>query len=108
VVSTSSFQLALKSPGLQMTVPPYSAAFVFMVTLSVISDRIGKRGPFVAVSSLIAGTGYVILLASANNHARYGATFLVTAGTYSALPLMMAWNTTNNGSETCPNPLFLE
>ncbi|KAG9002796.1 hypothetical protein FRB94_004742 [Tulasnella sp. JGI-2019a] len=84
-----------------MTVPPYSAAFVFMTLVNYASDRIGRRGPFVAFSMLLGSMGYVMLLSTHhNNHVRYGAIFLITMGTYTTIPLMLSWVAANAGSET--------
>jgi len=84
-----------------MTVPPYSAAFVVMTSACFLSDRVGKRGPFVAFFMLLGSMGYAILLSNHhNNHVRYGAIFLVTIGTYTTIPLMLGWVAANAGSET--------
>ncbi|KAG8844351.1 hypothetical protein FRB96_003075 [Tulasnella sp. 330] len=84
-----------------MTVPPYSAAFVFMTLINYASDRTGRRGPFVAFSMLMGSMGYVMLLSTHhNNHVRYGAIFLITMGTYTTIPLMLSWVAANAGSET--------
>ncbi|KAG1816941.1 major facilitator superfamily domain-containing protein [Suillus variegatus] len=72
-----------------MTVPPYAlAGFVLMVT-SYASDRLQIRGPLLVCTSTIGGLDV-----------RYGATFLITSGTYSSIGLVNAWYSHNLGSET--------
>jgi len=84
-----------------MTVPPYSVAFVAMTAANYVSDRVGRRGPFVSFFMLLGSCGYVMLLANhENHHVRYGAIFLVTIGTYTTIPLMLGWVAANAGSET--------
>ncbi|KAG2036768.1 major facilitator superfamily domain-containing protein [Suillus americanus] len=84
-----------------MTVPPYATAgFVLMVT-SYSSDRLQIRGPLLVCTSTIGCLGYMILLGVPHQQdVRYGATFLITSGTYSSIGLMNAWFNHNLGSET--------
>lgn len=84
-----------------MTVPPYAlAGFVLMVT-SYASDRLQIRGPLLVCTSTIGGLGYIIMLGATHRQdVRYGATFLITSGTYSSIGLMNAWYSHNLGSET--------
>ncbi|KAG1745281.1 major facilitator superfamily domain-containing protein [Suillus lakei] len=83
-----------------MTVPPYAMAGFVLMVASYSSDRLQIRGPLLVCTSAIGGLGYMILLGATHQQdLRYGATFLVTSGTYASIGLMNAWST-NLGSET--------
>jgi len=84
-----------------MTVPPYAVTAVVLVGTSYISDKLQTRGVPIALSTALAGIGYLILLVVPNNvHARYFATFCVTSGCYTSIGLIIAWFAHNLGSET--------
>lgn len=58
-----------------------AAFFVLLLTASL-SDGIKARGPIMAVGTLVALCGYIMILASKSNGVRYGGTFLVATGVY--------------------------
>lgn len=78
-----------------------------MVALASFSDRMQSRGLPVASVFCIGLVGWAILFgvdpvgATASDlHVRYfGCIFVVTAG-YSAIPLIMSWQSANTGSES--------
>lgn len=75
-----------------MTVPPYAVCAVVLCITSYISDRLQSRGLFVALSGVLSGVGYLILLCVAHNvHVRYFATFCITSGTYTVIGVTIAW-----------------
>lgn len=65
------------------TVPPYVVGAFFVVFINFMSWQMDKRQIFFILSSPLTMIGYIMFLASANPHVRYGATFLITAGAYS-------------------------
>lgn len=85
-----------------LTVPPYAVTSVVITISSWSSDRLLTRGPFIVISSVVGGIGYVLLLAVAQhmNHVRYFATFCIVSGTYTTIGLVIAWYAHNLGSET--------
>ncbi len=89
------------------TVPPYAVALVFMITLASVSDRVQSRGPFIAGVFCIGLAGWGLLLgidpAGASEgalRARYFACICVVTAGYSAIPLIMAWQSGNCGAES--------
>jgi hypothetical protein len=74
-----------------MTVPPYAVGWVFVVSHAWHSDRTGDRGLHTMLSTVVASVGYVILATVVGKSvgAAYFALFLVVAGNYSLLPLVM-------------------
>lgn len=82
--------MGYKSTTAQLfTVPPNIAAFVLVLLTSTLSDRIKARGPIMAVGSVLAMVGYIMLLASKSNSVRYGGTFLVAIGVYTGSPMIV-------------------
>ncbi|KAI0738943.1 MFS general substrate transporter [Daedaleopsis nitida] len=84
-----------------LTIPPYAVAAVVLCLSSYMADRIQSRGVFTVAGSVVAGLGYVLLLAIPSpNSVRYFATFLITSGTYTMNGSIIAWFAHNLGSET--------
>lgn len=80
------------------SVPPWAAAFAFSMTLAYFSDKIRHRFAFIMGSIAVGISGFAILTAVHNErHVQYGALFLVTMGTYTALPIIVCWFNMNLG-----------
>ena len=74
------------------TIPPYAVSFVFGMIISAISDRLRHRFAFVALGMIIGITGFLTLFkVHDNTNVQYGALFLASAGTYTAMPLVLCW-----------------
>ncbi|KAJ7717634.1 MFS general substrate transporter [Mycena maculata] len=108
IIATFGFSNAITQ---LLTVPPYAAAAVLLVSFSFASDRLQSRGIFMAIACAISGIGYVLLLAvPANVHVRYFAVFCIVSGTYTTIGIIIAWFAHNLGSETkraAGIPLFM-
>ncbi|KAF8518348.1 major facilitator superfamily domain-containing protein [Hysterangium stoloniferum] len=84
-----------------LTVPPYACVAVVLTLTAWVSDRLQSRGIACAISSAVAGIGYVLLITVDNNvHVRYFSVFCITSGTYTHIGLIIAWFAHNLGSET--------
>lgn len=80
------------------SVPPWAAAFGFSMLIAWASDRSRHRFGFVMLPICVSITGFAMLLAvSPASNAAYAALFLVTSGTYSAMPIIVCWFTMNLG-----------
>ncbi|EAW08971.1 putative MFS transporter [Aspergillus clavatus NRRL 1] len=80
------------------SIPPWAAAFGFSMLIAYLSDRFRHRFLFAMIPMVIAMAGFAILLNVHNNHhVQYGALFLVTAGCYSAMPVLVCWFSMNLG-----------
>lgn len=74
------------------SVPPWAAAFGFSMLVAVFSDWLKHRFLFAMVPIFIAIAGFAILMTEHyNHHLEYGALFLITSGTYSAMPIIVCW-----------------
>ncbi|WOO85294.1 putative transporter [Vanrija pseudolonga] len=69
------------------TVPPYVVGAVVNLIVPFISVKTNKRLPLFIGSSCLCIIGYIIFLATANPHARYGAVFLAVSGAFPFGPL---------------------
>lgn len=80
------------------SVPPWAASFVFALVVAFFSDWFKHRFLFTLIPIAMAIAGFAILMTTHNNtHLEYGALFLVTMGTYSALPVIVCWFNLNLG-----------
>ncbi|KAF2431931.1 MFS general substrate transporter [Tothia fuscella] len=80
------------------SVPPWAAAFAFSMIIAYASDKARHRFAFAIFPILVSIAGFAILLSVHNNHhVQYAALFLVTMGTYSAMPVVVCWFNMNLG-----------
>jgi Na+/melibiose symporter-like transporter len=83
-----------------MTIPPYAIATVLTVLWAYLSQRTGRRAPFVLVSSSVAIIGYIILFSDHRPSVSYGGTILAAAGIYPSVALSLAWPAANVSGQT--------
>ena len=80
------------------SVPPWACSFVFALIVAFFSDQLKHRFLFTLIPIAMAITGFAILLTvHTRPHLEYAALFLVTMGTYSALPVIVCWFNLNLG-----------
>jgi MFS family permease len=74
------------------SIPPWAAAFGLSILMAYLSDRTGKRSPFILFTFLVALAGvFTLFFFHGNNRARYGALCLYTMGVFSAVPIITRW-----------------
>ncbi|KAF2730160.1 MFS nicotinic acid transporter-like protein Tna1 [Polyplosphaeria fusca] len=87
-----------------LTIPPYALATVFTVVVAVVSEKYGRRAPFVIFTSSLAIIGYIILLSNTNPKARpgvsYVGTFFAAIGIYPSVALVLSWPANNVSGQT--------
>ena len=80
------------------SVPPWAAAFGWSMLVAFFSDKFRHRFAFTILCILISIAGFAIVTSIHNNRdVQYGALFLVTSGTYSAMPVIVCWFNMNLG-----------
>jgi MFS family permease len=80
------------------SVPPWAAAFGFSMLVATFSDFFRHRFLFAIIPICISITGFAMLTTiHYSHHVEYGALFLITCGTYSAMPIIVCWFTMNLG-----------
>ena len=68
------------------------------MVVAYISDRFRHRFGFIIASICISLTGFGMMLSPAlNSTTKYGALFLITCGTYAAMPVIICWFNMNLG-----------
>ena len=86
------------------SVPPWAAAFGFAMLVAFASDKTRHRFAFTLIPICVSITGFALLLTNyGNRKVEYAALFLVTMGTYSAMPVIVCWFNMNLVS---PSHLF--
>jgi len=79
-------------------VPPWATAFGFSMLVAIFSDFFRHRFLFTLIPIAVAIAGFAILITTHyNHHLEYGALFLITSGTYAAMPIIVCWFTMNLG-----------
>ncbi|KAM4062282.1 major facilitator superfamily protein [Hirsutella rhossiliensis] len=91
---------AISAQGL--TAPAYFAAFVLCVLTSYASDKLGRRGLFLAGTATMAVVGYGLLAGirdQSKTGARYAGVWLAACGAFPALSLNVTWLLNNQGGD---------
>ncbi|KAK5240014.1 hypothetical protein LTR40_014102 [Exophiala xenobiotica] len=78
----------IQSNGL--SAPPYVLCFLGIVGSAWLSDRVGYRGPFVAVPALVAAVGYIILGTTTGVGPRYFGLFL-SVQIFISVAMVLTW-----------------
>ncbi|KAH8894776.1 MFS general substrate transporter [Thozetella sp. PMI_491] len=78
-----------------MTVPIYITAAILAVVFAYLSDRVGKRSPFIVCFLLIMIVGFSMCISSTDPHVVYGGVFLVACAIYPAFPGVVTWLSNN-------------
>ncbi|KAI0153868.1 major facilitator superfamily domain-containing protein [Pestalotiopsis sp. NC0098] len=83
-----------------LSAPPSFAAFLFALITTWIADKTRQRCLVIVVSSIVGGIGFIILACVDTVGVRYFATFLASAGVFSAVPNVLGVTLNNQGSDS--------
>ena len=87
-----------------LTIPPYALATILTIAIAYLSERVGRRAPFLIAFALLATIGYSILLSNTDPTARPGVSyvgvFFAAAGIYPTVGLVLSWPAVNVGGQT--------
>ncbi|EGD88306.1 hypothetical protein H112_04791 [Trichophyton rubrum D6] len=92
-----------KTAAQYMTIGPYMAGWVVMVSFSLLSDRLRTRGPFIIGGTALAIIGVSLMYtfpAKENPKAALGGVFLLVIGIFPCIPLEVQWVSDNAGAES--------
>ncbi|RYP54674.1 hypothetical protein DL768_000610 [Monosporascus sp. mg162] len=78
-----------------MTVPIYITAAILAVFFAYISDRLGKRSPFVVSFLLIMIVGFSMCISTSNPRVVYAGVFVAACAIYPAFPGVITWLANN-------------
>ncbi|OAL28541.1 hypothetical protein AYO22_02735 [Fonsecaea multimorphosa] len=79
---------------------PYACAFVTLIVVNIVSDRLNLKGVVLMGLLCIGVVGYIILIAVHNVKVKIFATCLITMSTFPGVTLMGAWININTGGFT--------
>jgi len=88
IISEMGSFTTIQSNGL--SAPPYLLCWMCIVGVSFLSDRVGYRGPFVAIPALIAAVGYILLGATSTTAVRYFGLFLAVQ-IFCSVAMLLIW-----------------
>ena len=71
--------------------PIYVTASVLAVVVAYISDKYGKRSPFILVCLCIMAVGFIMCLASGKPGVIYAGVFIAACALYPAFPGNITW-----------------
>ncbi|KAF2806909.1 MFS transporter [Mytilinidion resinicola] len=87
-----------------LTIPPYALATILTIAWAVLSERSGRRAPWIIASSIIAIIGYIILITNDSPTKRpgvsYTGVFFAAAGIYPSVALSLSWPANNVSGQT--------
>ncbi|KAJ6782851.1 hypothetical protein PWT90_02850 [Aphanocladium album] len=78
-----------------MTVPIYIVASILAVFSAFLSDKVGKRSPFIISLMCVMAAGFGMCIGSNNPKVVYGGVFIVACALYPAFPGVIAWLSNN-------------
>ncbi|KAF2265117.1 MFS general substrate transporter [Lojkania enalia] len=83
-----------------LTVPIYVTASVLAVAVAYISDRHGKRYPFILVCFFIMAVGFIMCISSGTPGVVYAGVFIAACALYPAFPGNITWLSNNLAGST--------
>ncbi|KAK2041010.1 major facilitator superfamily transporter [Colletotrichum somersetense] len=78
-----------------MTVPIYITAAVLAVIVAYVSDKLGKRSPFIVGFLCIMIVGFSMCISSSNPKVVYAGVFIAACAIYPAFPGIISWLSNN-------------
>ncbi|PTB36245.1 uncharacterized protein TrAFT101_000213 [Trichoderma asperellum] len=78
-----------------MTVPIYITAAILAVVVAYVSDRVGKRSPFIITLLCVMIVGFSMCISSSNPKVVYGGVFISACAIYPAFPGVISWLANN-------------
>ncbi|KAI0126752.1 major facilitator superfamily domain-containing protein [Xylariales sp. AK1849] len=78
-----------------LTVPIYITAAILAVVVAYISDRVGKRSPFVISFLFMMVVGFAMCISTSNPRVVYAGVFVVACAIYPSFPGNISWLSNN-------------
>ena len=77
------------------SVPPYVCACVVAIAVAFLSDKVNRRGIFLAAFTFLGITGFSILRWATDPNIRYMGVFFITLGAFPGGPGFLSWALNN-------------
>lgn len=86
-----------------LSAPPYVIAFITVILVSYLSDRLRSRGLFIITCALIGAFGYAVLafapqIGLEDWKWRYAAVYFAASGIFAAIAIIIPWTVGNSES----------
>jgi hypothetical protein len=92
--------LGYKSATAQlMSIPLYVCGCISTIIISILSDKMNSRGPFILLGVTISMIGYIIAYITSKPGLGYGAAIIAATGVFPCIPVMLAWAGGNAGGD---------
>jgi len=78
-----------------LTVPIYITAAILAVTVAFLSDRVGKRSPFIFVLLITMAVGFIMCITSTKPGVIYAGVFIAACSIYPCFPGNITWLSNN-------------
>ncbi|KAG2369031.1 major facilitator superfamily domain-containing protein [Suillus spraguei] len=82
-----------------LVVPPFLAGAIATIVVGIHSDKHNLSDPYIIDGALVSLVGYIMLYCSVRAGPSYAGTCLAAAGTYPAIPIILAWAGSNAGGD---------
>ncbi|KAF2464318.1 MFS general substrate transporter [Lindgomyces ingoldianus] len=83
-----------------LTVPIYVTASILAIAVAYVSDRYGKRYPFILVCLCIMAVGFIMCISSSTPGVIYAGVFIAACALYPAFPGNITWLSNNLAGST--------
>ncbi|KAF2668339.1 MFS general substrate transporter [Microthyrium microscopicum] len=83
-----------------MTVPVYTLACMFTITGGFLADKFKQRGVFIIGFTMVAITGFIILMNAKGDSVKYFGCCVIACGIFPTVPQAIAWASNNVGGST--------
>jgi len=84
-----------RSTAQLMTVPIYVVAAILAIIFAYISDRVGRRSPFILVFLCTMAVGFIMCISTHNPKVVYAGVFIAACSIYPAFPGLICWLSNN-------------
>ena len=82
-----------------MSIPPFACSCISTIVVSIYSDKMNSRGPFVVLGAAISMIGYTIAYVTTEPVPGYVAAIIAASGVFSTIAVNIAWAAGNAGGD---------
>ena len=82
-----------------MSIPPFLCGCISTIVISIYSDKVNLRGPFVVLGAAVSMIGYIVACVTSKPGPGYVATIIATFCVFSTIPVNTVWVGGNPGGD---------
>ncbi|KAI9442627.1 MFS general substrate transporter [Lactarius indigo] len=80
-----------------LSVPPFLLAGISTYIVSIWSDRVNLRGPFIVICAMVSMAGYITAYVTSKPGPGYAAAIIAACGAFPCITITLAWAAGNSG-----------